>query len=115
MSEPVDWYTAGKLLWHLTTGSLINTHEMPERVLVHPADRVRLLRNMDPRYLDALYNTICGVPIRVGNDPTEHVAEIVYKGFRWVPVVFDPIDFYEPFPTVAYPDADALRAAGWPR
>lgn len=112
MADPVDWYTAGKLLWAITRGSL----ETPVKVLLHPADRYRILQRATGSDLGYDGKTIYGVPVEIGGDPTEHVAELVYdRGPRWVPVMFDPIDFHEPVPIKVYKDADALRAAGYPR
>ncbi len=116
MAEPKDWYTAGKLLWTIGHNQVsAKPYELPIKILMHPADMFRLRQRLDPRYWDALSKTLTGVPLEIGSDPTEHVAELVYPGHRWVPVVFDPIDFDEPFPVKLFKDADALRAAGWPR
>lgn len=108
MSDPVDWYTAGKLMWAVTR----NTSEMPVKILLHPADRFRLMQRLTGENLGWDGKTVFGVPIQIGDDPTEHVAELVYeRGPRRVPVVFDPIDFEEPIPIKMYKDGAALAEA----
>jgi hypothetical protein len=103
VTEPRDWYTAGKLLW-----ALGQEREVPDKILIHPADRHRLLQRIRPHETGWDGQSVFGVPLETQLERPEHVAELVLPGHRWVPVIFDPIDFPEPIPLKVFPDGRAL-------
>lgn len=112
MTDPVDWYTAGKLIWTIqdrASNHSVGQSIWPERILVHPGDRYRLMHRL-PGDMGLTWDgkNLLGIPIEIQHSQPEHKCDLVYPGWEWVPVVFDPIDFEEPWPTQIYPDGTEL-------
>lgn len=111
--DPVDWYVAGKILWTIQRRSRSRTLPanalMPERILLHPADRQRLLQRVSIELkLGPGREAIYGAQVEAKLDHPEHYCDLVYPGWEWVPVVFDPLPFAEPFPVELCPDGETL-------